>query len=305
MVTLITGGAGFLGRGIMSLCNDEQYIVYSRDERKQDLCRKMFPGAVYKLGDINDFELLTYTLNRYDVDDVIHAAAMKYIPEAEVNVQKCIDVNLIGSDTVARACISAGVNRVVAISTDKASTPINVYGATKMLMERLWGEFALLDCATRFTSCRYGNVVGSTGSVIPLFIEQFKRDGKVKLTNPDMTRFWISIRKAVQLVTWALTVENGHMVVPKASAMTMNDLALSIAGSQANIELIGVRPGEKVHENMMHQYESVRAKDCIEYYDLGTEVVGEPFVLTSNNPHVWIDDATMRGYIQQAQALEV
>ncbi len=134
-----------------------------------------------------------------------------------------------------------------------------------------------------------------------MFLKQFQDNGKVCLTDPEMTRFWISIRKAVQLITWALKAQTGHMIIPKASAMTMLDLALSICGKADNIDIIGVRPGEKQHESMIATHESVKATDCVEYYDVGTSIVGEPFVMTSNNPHVWIDDHTMNCYIEMAK----
>lgn len=302
MTTLITGGSGFLGRGIMKYKDGEQYVVYSRDEYKQDMCRRKFHNAIYRLGDVKDFDLLKWTIKRFEVDTVIHTAAVKYIPEAEINALECISVNIDGSRNVAKACIDCGVSRVIGISTDKAAQPVNVYGATKMIMERIFGECALVS-GTKFTLTRYGNVVGSTGSVIPLFLKQFTEDGRITLTDPDMTRFWISIRKAVQLIAWALNAESGHMIIPKASAMTMLDLALSICGSRENIDIVGARLGEKQHEAMITSAEAVRASDCIEYYDVGTEVIGEPFVLTSNNPHIWVNDEIMSGYIEMAQGI--
>lgn len=283
----------------MKYKTEEQYVVYSRDEYKQDMCRRKFPQAIYRLGDVKDIDLLKYTINRFEVDTVIHTAAIKYIPEAEINALECVSVNIDGSRNVARASIDCGVSRVIGISTDKAAQPVNVYGATKMIMERIFGECALIG-DTRFMLTRYGNVVGSTGSVIPLFLRQYKENGRITVTDPDMTRFWISIRKAVQLISWALNAPNGHMIIPKASAMTMLDLALSICGTTNNIDIVGARLGEKQHESMITSSEAVRAFDCIEYYDVGSEVIGEPFVLTSNNPHVWVNDETMRGYIEMA-----
>jgi len=307
MTTLITGGSGFLGRAILKWGSDSDYIVYSRDEYKQDLCKRKIVSdkhIEYRIGDVKDLELLEWTLTRYQVETIIHAAAVKYIPEAEINAIECVSVNVDGSRNVARAAINCGVSNVVGISTDKAAMPVNVYGATKMLMERLFGEYALIAPGrTRFKLTRYGNVVGSTGSVIPLFEDQLCKYGKVKLTDPNMTRFWISIKKAVQLCELALKAENGHMIIPKASAMSMLDLALSVAGNKQRIEIIGAHPGEKQHEAMITSAESLRAVDCIDYYNVGSEFVGEGFVLTSNNPHVWIDESTMKNYIEMAKGI--
>lgn len=300
MTTLITGGSGFLGRALLKYRQDD-YVVYSRDEYKQDLCRRKFPNVVYVLGDVKDVDRLSDTINRFSVDTIIHTAAIKYIPEAEANVAECMSVNVDGSRNVARVAIACGVGRVVGISTDKAAEPINVYGATKMLMERLWQEYAIIG-RTNFTLTRYGNVVGSTGSVIPLFIQQAKK-GEVTVTDPDMTRFWLSPSRAVELVQLALDAPNGTMVVPKAQAMTMKDLAEAIAREhKAKVRIIGVRPGEKQHERMLHQYESVKAIDCGDHYLVG-KGKREPFVMTSNNPEIWLDAKTMNEYIRDAKTI--
>lgn len=299
---LITGGAGFLGRGIMrQFSRDYNFIVYSRDETKQDICKRSYPGATYVLGDVTDLARLNHTLIRYSVDTIIHAAAIKYIPEAEKNVEECIRVNVDGSRNVAEAAIMCSVDTVIGISTDKACEPINVYGATKMLMERLFREYGQLG-VTKFVLTRYGNVVGSTGSVIPLFQKQIE-EGLVKVTDPHMTRFWISLNQAVKLIELALDAEPGQMIVPKAQAMTIGDLCealIEISGEQSQVEIIGPRPGEKRHENLIHKYESVRAQDHGQYYIIGDEVVGEPFVVSSGNPEVWLSREQLEKYMAEA-----
>lgn len=299
---LITGGAGYLGRGIMRQLPDYDYVVYSRDETKQDICKRSFPNANYVLGDIRDITRLSHTLMKYDVDTIIHAGAIKYIPEAEKNVEECISVNVDGSRNVAEAALACGVERVVGISTDKACEPINVYGATKMLMERLFREYGLIG-ETKFTITRYGNVVGSTGSVIPLFQRQIEA-GRITITDPYMSRFWISLNQAVELIGWALEADSGQMIVPKAQAMTIGDLAdalIEISGKiQVFKEVVGPRPGEKSHENLIHKYESVRAQDQGQFYVIGDKVVGEPFVVSSGNPEVWLSREQLEKYMAEA-----
>lgn len=253
---LITGGTGFLGRGIMKYAPGPQYVVYSRDETKQDVCRRKFPDAHYVLGDVMDPDRLAFTCNKYNVDTIVHTAAIKYIPEAELNVNEAIGINVVGSRVVCEVARTCNVRTVVGISTDKAVMPVNVYGATKMLMERIFGEYSGLN-SVKYVLTRYGNVVGSTGSVIPMFQSRIAESKHIDLTDPAMTRYWLSIKDAVNLVEHATVLPNGYMIVPDAKAMTMEDLAKALG--PATIGVIGARPGEKRHENMMHQYESVRA----------------------------------------------
>ncbi|GAG09201.1 unnamed protein product, partial [marine sediment metagenome] len=196
---LVTGGAGFLGRGILRRVErgglDWEITVYSRDETKQDECRRRYPFARHVLGDVKDADRLRVAMMGHDV--VIHAAAMKYIPEAEVNASECVSVNVGGTQAMMRAADAAAVHRVVGISTDKAVQPVNVYGCSKMAMERLFADTAQFEGGPDFVCVRYGNVVGSTGSVIPLFRRQVEELGRVRITNPDMTRFWMSVDEAI------------------------------------------------------------------------------------------------------------
>lgn len=310
---LITGGSGFLGRGIMRRAKVEswpcQITIYSRDEYKQELCRRLYPDARYLLGDVKDRERLEAAMVGHDY--VIHAAAVKFIPEAEFNVSECISVNVEGSANVIWAAVHAGVSRVVAISTDKAVQPVNVYGASKFLMERLFAETAQrLD--TELVSVRYGNVIGSTGSVIPLFKNQIKTAGKVFLTDTRMTRFWLSIDEAINLILMALSwkIAPGSVVVPRPKAMKMLDLAECIAEKHdVPVEITGIRPGEKLDEMLMSYQESVRTVLRTDFeipvYELkkvGTKVEGtEPFTLASHTPDGWISRSEMIQHITDAE----
>lgn len=296
---LITGGSGFLGRGIMRQLHDNEFTVYSRDEYKQDLCRQKFPNARYIIGDVRDVDRLTLAM--YDADTVIHAAAMKYIPEAEANVGECININVNGSHAVLQAARAAGVQKVIGISTDKACMPVNTYGITKALMERIFDE------QSRYINCscvRYGNVIGSTGSVIPVFERQLREKGFVTVTGPYMTRYWISIDDAVKLILLALDASPGEIVIPMPSAMTTGDLAKSLAGDK--IEIIGLRPGEKAHENLLHSQESVRAVKAGNHYILkptGTIGDNEQFTLVSSDPRHWLTPEELHAVMADAKCV--
>lgn len=305
---LITGGSGFLGRGILRRAKRDdwsaQFTVFSRDELRQELCRKKYPDAHYVLGDVRDYDLLYNAMQGHST--VIHAAAMKYIPEAECNVTECIKSNIDGSYNVIKAADRLGVLDVVGISTDKAAAPINVYGMTKALMERMFGDAPSFN--TKFTLVRYGNVVGSTGSVIPLFTEQVKTQGYVTITDPYMTRFWISIDQAIDLILVALelSTKSGSCIVPRAAAMEMKDLAAALAGE--NVRVIGNRGGEKKNELLIHMEESVRVLNQHSHYELlkmGTKLTPEPapFVLSSSAPHVWLDKEALLSMIRDAQCV--
>lgn len=239
--------------------------VYSRDEVKQGELRGQFPDVNFVLGDVRDAAWLEVAMRKHDY--VVHAAAYKQVPAAEVNAGEAIETNVIGSRNVARAAVKNNIHRVVGISTDKACAPINCYGETKALMEKLfqqaggWGD-------TIFTLVRYGNVLGSRGSVLPLFRKQI-RDGCVTFTDRKMTRFWLTLADAVGLVATALTTPSGTVLVPKAPASTMEALLDAILASMtwgaldsettATVETkdIGIRPGEKIHECMVHKGEAI------------------------------------------------
>lgn len=314
MKVLVTGGAGFLGRGILrrqarGKLDWAEITVFSRDETKQEACRRRYPSARYVLGDVAACpDSLKVSMVGHDA--VIHAAAMKYIPEAEVNAAECIRVNLNGSQEVAAAARWAGIKRIVGVSTDKAVQPVNVYGATKMAMERLFAECSSdnpqVGHPTEFTCVRYGNVVGSTGSVIPLFRRQFAELGHVRITDPNMTRFWMSIDEAIDLIVIALTARPGSVVVPLARAMRIGDVAKAATVDDVEMEVMGQRPGEKLHEQLIHWEESVRVSQHPTWFELlppGTKPSQEAFTLASHTPNDWMTVETMRGLI--ADAVEV
>ena len=309
MKVLITGGSGFLGRGILRRVMrdlDWEITVYSRDETKQDLVRRIWPEARYILGDVRDYDLLTAAAIGHDA--IIHAAAMKYIPEAELNATECVNVNIGGAQAVVRAARTAGISKVVGISTDKAVQPVNVYGCSKMAMERIYSESS--GPHTSFYCVRYGNVIGSTGSVIPFFQRQAKELGHITLTDPNMTRFWMGVDEAIDLVRIPLesgTISAGSIAIPEVTAMNMADVAAA-AAPDIEQQIIGFRPGEKMHERLLHHEESVRVKrwqDWVELLPPGTLATQEPFTLSSSSPHHWMSVDRMQGLIADAKELEL
>lgn len=259
---LITGGTGSLGRAIVARAEREnwpvQLTVYSRDEVKQGQMRSQHPDCVYKLGDVRDLERLQAAMRGQDI--VLHCAAQKTVPDAEVNTDEAVKTNVFGSMNVATAAIAAGVKQVVGISTDKAVAPVNAYGQSKALMEKL---FQQADGAgdTRFNLTRYGNVVGSRGSVVPFFRRQAK-EGRLTVTDKRMTRFWLTLNQAVDLILMALAEpEGGTIVVPKCPAMRVVDVARVVAPDAYMVD-IGIRPGEKVFEDLIQSSEAYHTDDC-------------------------------------------
>lgn len=305
---LITGGSGYLARGILSIAKREQwnaeFTILSRDEYKQELIKRKFPQVRCILGDVTDLDRLRSAFQHQDL--IIHAAAVKFIPEAEFNVDEAIRVNVGGSKCVLEAALRAEAN-IVCISTDKASAPLNVYGMTKALMERLCGEYARLYTGLRFTCVRYGNVVGSTGSVIPMFERQLEEQGYITITDPYMTRFWISIDQAVELIGLATQVQSGNTVIPKAAAMDLMALAMVITnGNKDKIKTLGIRPGEKRHEQLINSEESTRAINCGTYYQLVPaycKPTSDPFIVTSNTPEHIITESDMRDMIKASRCI--
>ena len=309
MKALITGGAGFLGRGILRRIErgnlNWEPTIYSRGETKQDECRRRYPFARYILGDVRDADRLRVATMGHDI--VIHAAALKRIPEAEINATECVRVNMGGTQIVMEAADVAQIRRVVGISTDKAVQPVNVYGCSKMAMERLFADRAQFAGGPDYVCVRYGNVIGSTGSVIPLFRRQVEELGKVRITNPDMTRFWMSVDEAIDLIVLALKrAERGSIVVPTARAMKIGDVARAATTDDVEVEIIGERPGEKLHESLIHYEESIRAIKHHDpfYYELappGSKQGAEAFTLASHTPNDWMTVETMRELIVDAE----
>ncbi len=270
-VVLVTGGTGSFGKKFLDIMLKEYHprklIVFSRDELKQhEMQASGFkdPSLRYFIGDIRDQQRCRRAFEGVDV--VIHAAALKQVPACEYNPMEAIKTNILGSGNVIDAAIDAGVKKVVALSTDKAVNPVNLYGATKLAAEKLFIQSNAYAGAknTRFSCVRYGNVVGSRGSVVPVFLKQ-RTTGKVTVTDERMTRFWISLESGVRFVIRAVeNMHGGEVFVPKIPSMTVNDLAKAIA-PQAAIEYIGIRPGEKLHEVLISEDE---ARQTVELEDM-------------------------------------
>ena len=270
---LITGGTGSLGKALTTHILNKypevrRLIVFSRDEQKQfqmaqEYSDKDFPQIRYFIGDVRDRERLERALQ--GVDYVIHAAAMKHVHIAEYNPDECIKTNIGGAENVVEACLKTGVTRVVALSTDKACAPINLYGATKLTSDKLFIAANNIkgDNEIKFSVVRYGNVMGSNGSVIPFFINKKKETNELPITDPNMTRFNISLQGGVDMVMHALEhAWGGELFVPKIPSYKITDVAEAI-GPNCDKPVVGIRPGEKVHEEM------ITASDSFYTYDLG------------------------------------
>jgi UDP-N-acetylglucosamine 4,6-dehydratase len=267
---LITGGTGSFGKKCARILLDEfepsRLIIFSRDELKQHEMRIAgfdHPSLRYFIGDVRDVDRLRRAM--VGVDVVIHAAALKQVPACESNPIEAIQTNVNGGKNVIEAALDNRVHRVLALSTDKAVNPVNLYGATKLVAEKLFVQANAYRGGDpiRFCSVRYGNVAGSRGSVIPLFQEQ-RKSGKVTVTDPRMTRFWITLEQGVRFVLSSIeTMAGGEVFVPKIPSMKMMDLAKAIAPN-SEIEVIGIRPGEKLHEVLLSEDEarhSIEQKD--------------------------------------------
>lgn len=251
---LITGGSGTLGQAIVRTALAEHwdcaFTIYSRSELRQAEMRGRYPHCRYVLGDVRDYDRLAAAVAGHDL--VIHAAAMKRIPEAEQQPANCIETNVYGSANVVRACIAGGVKRCVGISTDKACAAITTYGASKRMMEGLFqGAIGGPVC---FTLVRYGNVVASNGSVIPLWRQQATQGKPLTITDRRMTRFWMSERDAVQCIEHAATAPAGSIYVPRMGALSIEDMAQFVVPGCDTIET-GLRSTEKLHEDLVHPFE--------------------------------------------------
>ncbi len=268
---LITGGTGSFGKKFVEVVlkeyHPERLIVYSRDELKQHEMRMSgfdHPNLRYFIGDVRDLPRLRRAFNGVDI--VVHAAALKQVPACEYNPMEAVKTNILGSSNVVEAALDAGVEKVLALSTDKAVNPVNLYGATKLAAEKLMVQSNAYagGTNTRYSCVRYGNVVGSRGSVVPLFLKQ-RETGEVTLTDDRMTRFWISLDQGVQFVVRCIeNMRGGEVFVPKIPSMKMVDLARAIA-PEAKIRIIGIRPGEKLHEVLISEDE---ARTAVELEDM-------------------------------------
>ena len=304
---LLTGGTGSFGYAFVERLladNDDVTIrVYSRDELKQSEMKTRFGDVQvrYMLGDIRNRARMARACQGVDV--IVHAAAMKQVPACEYNPFEAVQTNVLGAQHVVDCAIDAGVRQVVALSTDKAVNPVNLYGATKLCEEKIivQGNAYAAAFDTRLSCVRYGNVVGSRGSVVPLFKEQLKT-GKLTLTDERMTRFWITLPEAVDLVLFAMeNAKGGEIFIPKIPSMRMTDLAEAMAPGVAT-EIIGIRPGEKLHEVLLTDDEARHAIETDDNYVVLPEhpwwtaehpwIEGKPldddFVYASNTNDWWL-----------------
>ena len=274
---LITGGTGSLGRALTSELLTGGYklkrlVIFSRDEQKQFLMSKEYPTDKYPnirffIGDVRDQERLNRAFN--DIDIVIHAAAMKHVHISEYNPDECIKTNVGGAQNIINAALNKNVQKVVALSTDKACAPINLYGATKLTSDKLFIAANNIKGKNniKFSVVRYGNVMGSKGSVIPFFKNQSKF-GKLPITNKNMTRFNISIEEGVSLILFAIKYSiGGEVFIPKIPSYKILDVAKAIC-PKCDIEIVGIRPGEKIHEEMITTSDSFYTYDLGKYYSI-------------------------------------
>jgi UDP-N-acetylglucosamine 4,6-dehydratase len=282
-VILVTGGTGSFGkrfiRTILNRWTPRKVVVYSRDEMKQwemsyDPDFKDYDCIRYLLGDVRDLSRLEMAMQ--DVDYVVHAAALKHVPAAEYNPFECIRTNVIGAENVVQASIRVGVKKVIALSTDKAANPINLYGASKLASDKIFvaGNNLSGRKKTRFSVVRYGNVVGSRGSVIPLF-QRLIKDGAdhLPVTDERMTRFWITLDQGVAFVLSCFEMmSGGEIFVPKIPSMRITDLAKAVAPNLP-IKIIGIRPGEKLHEVMISEDDARKTVDMGDRYVIEPEMI--------------------------------
>lgn len=271
---LITGGTGSFGKKcveiILKMYKPKKLVIFSRDELKQSemaekFSEKNWPCLRYFIGDVRDKERLYRAF--HGIDCVIHAAALKQVPAAEYNPFEVVKTNIIGAENIINVAIDQRVKKVIALSTDKAANPINLYGATKLCSDKLFiaGNCYVGQDHTMFSVVRYGNVVGSRGSVIPFFLKQ-KETGTISITDPRMTRFWITLEQGVHFVLECLErMVGGELFVPKLPSMNIMDLAKAIA-PECKMKIIGIRPGEKIHEVMIPRDDARRTVECKDYY---------------------------------------
>lgn len=317
---LVTGGTGSFGNTFVPMTlekyNPKKIIIFSRDEMKQwDMAKKYQndPRVRFFIGDVRDKDRLYRALD--GVDYVVHAAATKIVPTAEYNPFECVKTNVLGAMNLIDACIDKGVKRVVALSTDKASSPVNLYGATKLASDKLFvaGNSYSGEHGTEFAVVRYGNVMGSRGSVIPFFMS-IKDQGVLPITDDRMTRFMISLEQGVELVWHAFEdMAGGEIYVKKIPSMKVTDLA-SVVAPNAEQKVIGIRPGEKLHEQMISAEDAYYTYEYPEHFKIlpaingwcdsperikdGTRVP-EGFEYASDNNPEWMSNAELQAWIEK------
>ena len=315
---LITGGTGSFGHTFVQMTLEKyrpkRLVIYSRDEMKQWDMAKLYKDndrVSFFIGDVRDKDRLARALS--GIDYVVHAAATKIVPTAEYNPFECVKTNVIGAMNLIDACIDKGVQRVVALSTDKASSPVNLYGATKLASDKLFvaGNSYAGGQDTRFAVVRYGNVMGSRGSVIPFFVS-IREQGVLPITDPRMTRFMISLEQGVELVWHAFKdMVGGEIYVKKIPSMKVSDLA-SVIAPEARQDIVGIRPGEKLHEQMIGAEDSFYTYEYSEHFKIlpaihnwdkdGSRIkdgkrVPEGFSYTSENNSEWMSSEILRSWI--------
>jgi UDP-glucose 4-epimerase len=280
-VLLITGGTGSFGNAVLKRFLNtgiREIRIFSRDEKKQDDMRKLYsnPKLKFYIGDVRNFESIRDAMK--GVDFVFHAAALKQVPSCEFFPMEAVRTNVLGTDNVLTAAIEEGVKKVVCLSTDKAAYPINAMGTSKAMMEKvIIAKSRNIDPEKTLICCtRYGNVMASRGSVIPLFVEQIKARKPITITDPNMTRFLMSLDEAVELVVFAFkNAKQGDLFVQKAPASTIKDLAtglIELFNSKVEIELIGTRHGEKAHETLLTREEKAKCKELENYFQVPADV---------------------------------
>jgi len=317
-VILITGGTGSFGKKMTKILlaekNPRKIIIFSRDELKQHEMRVSGyddPRLRYFIGDVRDRDRLVRALHGVDV--VVHAAALKQVPACEYNPMEAVKTNIIGTSNVLEAALDAGVKKVLALSTDKAVSPVNLYGGTKLVAEKLviQSNAYAAGTSTRYSCVRYGNVVGSRGSVVPLFLKQ-RANGKITITDERMTRFWLSLEQGVHFVINCIEqMEGGEVFVPKIPSTKVVDLARAIA-PEAEIGIIGIRPGEKLHEDLLSPDEARHTVELERMYviqpaeaiwfgyswkDRG-KTLPDGFSYTSDTNTEWLDVEGIKEYIE-------
>jgi UDP-N-acetylglucosamine 4,6-dehydratase/5-epimerase len=317
---LITGGTGSFGHTFISMTlekyNPERIVVFSRDEMKQWEMAKLFkddPRVRFMIGDVRDKDRLYRALD--GIDYVVHAAATKIVPTAEYDPFECVKTNVIGAMNLIDACIDKGVKRIVALSTDKASSPANLYGATKLTSDRLFvsGNSYTGSHDTSFSVVRYGNVMGSRGSVIPFFMS-ISEGGVLPITDNRMTRFMISLEEGVELVWHAFdNMKGGEIYVKKIPSMKVTDVALAV-DNKAKQEEVGIRPGEKLHEQMIGPEDALYTYEYSGHFKIlpsinnwskdperiGTGVKVDPnFIYCSDNNKEWMEVSELKEWIEE------
>jgi UDP-N-acetylglucosamine 4,6-dehydratase len=320
---LLTGGTGSFGNTFVSMTlekyNPRMIVIYSRDEMKQwEMAQKFSndPRVKFVIGDVRDKDRLSRCLD--SIDYVVHAAATKIVPTAEYNPFECIKTNINGAMNLVDACIECGIKKVVALSTDKASNPINLYGATKLASDKLFvaANSNVNENHTTFSVVRYGNVMGSRGSVIPFF-NKLAGTGELPITDPRMTRFMITLEEGVKLVWKAFDdMLGGEIYVKKIPSMTIGDIAKAVA-PDAKHNIIGIRPGEKLHEQMIGIEDAPHTFEYDSYYKIlpaihswstdplrisGGKKVADDFIYTSNNNTQWMSVEELKNWIDDNRA---